>query len=523
MKNIVQKMSRRALRLGSGILPPPKSPDESLGRLFHDVQMKRLFPDSYTFANAMPKKQQRQLIRDYEKASKRKDFDLQKFVEEHFETSAASVDLPPVAKVEEHINRLWNILTREAPSNKGSMVALPGEYIVPGGRFQEQFYWDSYFVMVGLAASGRWDLVESIFRNATFMILKIGFVPTANRSFFLSRSQPPFFVDMVELIASRYGARRTYIPALPFMLKEYQFWMNGALRPGRAGKPYRRIVTMPDGVTWNRYYDDKDTPRPESYGEDVETAASVKDRASHIIYRDIRAAAESGWDFTSRWLADGRTLKTIHTTDIIPVDLNCLLYQLEMAIARTYDMLKQSMLANLYRKKASRRAAAIMKYCWNESDGYFYDYDFVAGKQTPVQSLAGCFVLYAGCVDEAIAGRVAHKLENDFLKHGGLVSTLEETGQQWDAPNGWAPLQWVAVQGLRNYGYDELADKIRDRWCALNLEVFKNDHKLVEKYNVVDSGRHGGGGEYPLQDGFGWTNGVLMAFLKEKEQDKEDA
>lgn len=516
MKRIIQKMSSQALRLGSGILPPPRSPEQALGRLFHDVQTKHLYPDSYTFANAVPKKQQRRLIRDYQSASAQAGFDLKAFVQDHFETVASTPDLPPVPRVEDHITRLWDTLTRDAPANQGSMVVLPGKYVVPGGRFQEQFYWDSYFIMLGLAASGRWDIAESIFRNATYMILKFGYVPTANRSFLLSRSQPPFFADMVELIASRYGARRTYLPALPFLLKEYQFWMTGSLRTYKPGTTYRRIVTMPNGSTLNRYFDAKDTPRPEMYGEDIEMAAAVKARASHIVYRDIRAAAESGWDFTARWFADSKTIETIHTTDIVPVDLNCLLYRLEMAIARAYDLLKQSVLANIYRKKAAHRAAALMQYCWDETDGYFYDYDLAAGQRTPVASLAGAFVLYAGCVDAPVAARVVDKLRRDFLQPGGLVASLSRTGQQWDWPNGWAPLHWVAIKGLRAYGYDELASDIADRWCKTNIDLFESKHKLVEKYNVVEPGADGGGGEYPLQDGFGWTNGVLIALLREK-------
>ena len=130
-------------------------------------------------------------------------------------------------------------------------------------------------------------------------------------------------------------------------------------------------------------------------------------------------------------------------------------------------------------------------------------------------TLAGVFPLYAKTATSKQAASVAKILEEKFLKSGGLVTTLEDTGQQWDSPNGWAPLQWIAIEGLRNYGYHQLANEIKKRWVNVTVDIFKETGKLVEKYDVANAGK-GGGGEYPLQDGFGWTNGVLAALLNEK-------
>ena len=143
------------------------------------------------------------------------------------------------------------------------------------------------------------------------------------------------------------------------------------------------------------------------------------------------------------------------------------------------------------------------------------DYDFKKEASTPVLSLAGLFPLFFEMAEKGQAASVAEIVASDFLKPGGVVSTLNETGQQWDAPNGWAPLQWVTIQGLRNYGHAELAGTIKDRWVALNIKVYKNTGKMVEKYNVQDLSLEAGGGEYPVQDGFGWTNGVLLRLLQE--------
>ncbi|MFZ1360493.1 MAG: trehalase family glycosidase, partial [Candidatus Saccharimonadales bacterium] len=233
------------------------------------------------------------------------------------------------------------------------------------------------------------------------------------------------------------------------------------------------------------------------------------------LYLDLRAGAESGWDFSSRWFANPQDITSIHTTDIVPIDLNCLLYHHETVIAETYRLMYQPLLARKFQKLAERRAAAINTYMWNEKEQFYMDYDFRTGKSTVCYSLAAVYPLYAKIASAKQAQAVAERLERDFLKEGGLVTTLIDNGQQWDAPNGWAPLHWIAIQGLREYGHHALADKIKTAWVHSCLEVFQNEHKLVEKYDVTSDERLGGGGEYMLQDGFGWTNGVLLALMAE--------
>jgi len=143
------------------------------------------------------------------------------------------------------------------------------------------------------------------------------------------------------------------------------------------------------------------------------------------------------------------------------------------------------------------------------------DYDYEKEESTAVPSLAGLFPLYYGLATPEQAAAVAKLVEKEFLRFGGVVSTLEKTGQQWDAPNGWAPLQYITVVGLNRYGHTELAEEIAQRWINLNNKVYKSTGKMVEKYNVMDEGLEAGGGEYPLQDGFGWTNGVLLRLLQD--------
>jgi alpha,alpha-trehalase len=405
---------------------------------------------------------------------------------------------------------MWDTLTREAPKSTGSLLTLPKPYVVPGGRFSEQYYWDSYFTMLGLEASGRHDLSDGMMNNAQHMFAKFGFIPTGNRTYYLSRSQPPFFLSMVRLIAHRKGHWRYLLPRLHYLLMEYSYWTRNTPEFLKMGKKrYRRLVRMPNGTALSRYYDALSTARPESYREDVETAEGTE-KAS-VVFRHLRAAAESGWDFSSRWLADPQNLKTICTTEIVPVDLNCLLYELELGLAEAYKKLLQLPLARHYRKKAERRRQTINEYLWDEKEGYYFDWHEPSGAHTDIWSLAGVFPLYVGLASHEQASRVAKNLEEKFLKPGGVVTTTLETGQQWDSPNGWAPLQWITIVGLRRYGFDTLADSIKYRWLAANEAVFSTEGKFVEKYNVVDPTTRSGGGEYVLQDGFGWTNGVFMA------------
>jgi alpha,alpha-trehalase len=503
-----------------------KSPDLALGPLFQDVQAAQVFSDGKTFVDLVPKKRARAIAREYAVEKRDPNFNLSEFVNRHFYEfspydktykSDASVD------VQAHIHNLWTVLERRNRRDRGSLIALPQKYVVPGGRFSEQFYWDSYFIMLGLAADKRWDMIEHMMDNYGYMIRKYGYIPTANRTYFLSRSQPPFFALMVQLLSQKHGKLQTYSTYLPYMLSEYKFWMKGSRLVSEKKPAYARLVHMPDGSLLNRYYDNRSTPRPESAREDIETASRATSggkRDAHQeepekLYLDLRAGAESGWDFSSRWFRESGNIASIHTTDIIPIDLNSLLYTLEQTIAESYRILKQPLLARKFEGFAAARKVAILKYCWDEAKQIFCDYDFVAERSTNRVTLAASFALFAGIATESQAKETAKWLKSAFLKRGGLQTTLDDNGQQWDSPNGWAPLQWVSIQGLRRYKYNDLADTIKHRWVSTCLSVYKKHHKLVEKYDVVGTDGLGGGGEYPLQDGFGWTNGVLLALLRE--------
>lgn len=498
-----------------------KSPDEALGELFEKVQTNRIYDDGKTFADLIPRGRIREIQKEYLLARADPEFDLREFVNRHFYEFAPHKEREAYHTnshhtVSEHISELWDVLERRNRLTRGSLLALPYPYIVPGGRFSEQFYWDSYFIMLGLAADGRWEMIEGMMKNYAFMIRKFGFIPTANRSYFTSRSQPPFFSYMVRLLAKHKGRTRTFAEYLPYMLAEYRFWMKGRTKLTKMEhKAFARVVEMPNDTYLNRYYDNKRQPRPESLREDVETAKGAIERDSERLFLHLRAAAESGWDFSSRWFLDPKDIRTIHTADIVPVDLNCLLFQLERTIAETYRLLKNPLLAKKFQKLADNREKSLQQYCWSEEEKFFVDYNFHHNTQTGNITLAGVFPLYVRIATKQQADAVAYRLKKDFLKTGGLITSLVENGQQWDGANGWAPLHWIVIEGLRNYGHHELAREIKRRWITLNTKVYTRQHKLIEKYSVLDDNGLGKGGEYPLQDGFGWTNGVLSALLAE--------
>jgi alpha,alpha-trehalase len=495
-----------------------QTPDQIYGELFNDVQLGRIFPDNKTFVDCIPKKKPAEIVSDYLKVKNNPAirFSLKLFVEENFEMPPA----PPAFNyfqqekdVTMHIKNLWNNLKREQdkPAVGSSLLPLPNSYIVPGGRFREIYYWDSYFTMLGLKESGEVETIRHMLDNFKYLINTYGHIPNGNRSYYLSRSQPPFFALMVALLAEIDGAEvyKNYITAIE---KEYNYWTVGytTLKKGTAAK---KLVRLMDGSILNRYYDDLFIPRQESWADDVETASKSK-RDKKIVYNNLRSAAESGWDFSSRWLADNNDLSSIETTDIIPVDLNSLLYSTEMLLSDYYKSQDAVTKSGFYKKRAASRYTAIEKYCLNAKEQIYYDYNWKRKKQTGKFTPASFFPLWLMEPNKQYSKAAAEKLSALLLKEGGVLTTTVSNNQQWDSPNGWAPMQWVVVAALEKSNQKELARDIAKRWIKLNNDVYLRTGKLMEKYNVSNTKLEAGGGEYPGQDGFGWTNGVLLAMIK---------
>ena len=492
-----------------------ETPQQQFQELFVAVQESQIFSDGKSFVDAVPNSSPDQILQEFRARRPNSDDTLRRFVASHFTMPApaeAPSSPPQLVPLREHIDLLWNDLTRRTPAAPAysSLLPLPRPYVVPGGRFREIYYWDSYFTMLGLGSAGRNDLIEDMVKDFAYLIDTFGHVPNGARTYYLSRSQPPFFFAMVSLLSPQ-DPSASYARYLTQLRREHAFWMEGE-KALPAGTAHRHVVALADGSILNRYWDDSDSPRDESFREDTLLAGS-SGRQPAQLYRDIRAAAESGWDFGSRWFADGHSRATIETTAIIPVDLNSLLYGMELAIRAGCERSGDADCAAQFKRRAVQRRAAIDHYLWDAS-GTYLDYRWTQRTRVPRLSAAAIYPLFVGAASARQAHAVAVTLRAHLLAAGGVVTTTLTTGQQWDAPNGWAPLQWLAVSGLLGYGEPALARTIACRWLSNVSSVYQRTGKLVEKYDVVDTGRKGGGGEYPAQDGFGWTNGVTERLLE---------
>ncbi|CAF1624815.1 unnamed protein product, partial [Adineta ricciae] len=276
-------------------------PDEIYEELFEEIQTSRIFFDSKTFCDAISRQfTPYEILNEYRQEKTKSSFNLSSFVFEHF-IAPSTIDLIINEKrsLEEYCHCLWPLLTRTVKSvNYSSIIEVPYPFIVPGGRFREFYYWDTYFTMLGLVRSSEIELANHMLDNFAYLIRTIGHIPGGNRSYYVDQSQPPFFSLMTQLL----GQTKKYQHELEI---EYEFWMT------------KRAVTLDNGTILNRYYvDNGNKPRPEAFLEDVQTAKNSK---NVNIYLDLTAAGECGWDFSSRWMEDESDLSTIMITNLLPV------------------------------------------------------------------------------------------------------------------------------------------------------------------------------------------------------------
>ena len=295
-------------------------------------------------------------------------------------------------------------------------------------------------------------------------------------------------------------------------------WMGRAgSRPGTA---HRRVVRLRDGAVLNRYFDDIPEPRPESYREDYALAQTVPAAQREALYRNLRASAESGWDFSSRWMRDPTDLRTLETTELLPVDLNSLMYHAEQTIAalrRLRGRAGDAEVAARFTAAAANRRRALLAAAYDPERGLLLRRALAhrrAGDRPADARGRGPAVLRPG---DAGAGSRRRRAPRARLPQARRIRHhAHRLGQQWDAPNGWPPLQWLSIEGVRRYGRGDVADRARERWLALNRRTYRTTGKMTEKYDVVDLNRRAGGGEYPTQDGFGWSNGVALALAAQE-------
>lgn len=497
--------------LAEGLARPPSS---LFAAFYEEAALSGAFADSKMLADAAPRGEPDAILAAFHADPPCTSEAFRVFLEAHFDLDPPTPPLaaPPAGLgLEAHIEMLWGMLTRECPKGRAhcSRLALPAPFIVPGGRFTELYYWDSYFTMLGLGPAHT-DTKRRLVENFAHFLTTFGRIPNGARSYYLSRSQPPVFYKMVELLDPQ-DPPAAFAAHLDALKREHGFWMDGeaGLAPGEAA---RRVVRLSDGSLLNRYWDDLDRPRDEAYGEDV-ALATLAGRPG--LYREVRAAAESGWDFSSRWFEDRESLHTIRTTRLVPPCLNSLLFGLERAIAAGCARAGDKDGVAEFGGRAEARADAVETRLFNETAGVYDDLVIDDEGFAGNVSCAAFYPLFEPIAATRRGVLQARRACAALLKPGGLTATARETAEQWDAPNGWAPLHWIAIAGLDRYGEHALADTLADRFLETVETVFLETGKLMEKYNVAER-LPGGGGEYPLQDGFSWTNGVTAALLRRR-------
>ncbi|TMX01809.1 hypothetical protein EJD97_023550 [Solanum chilense] len=416
------------------------------------------------------------------------------------------------------VHSLWKNLSRKVADHVlekpelYTLLPLKNPVIIPGSRFKEVYYWDSYWVIRGLLAGKMYETAKGIVNNLVSLIDQFGYVLNGARAYYSNRSQPPVLAAMIVDIFNQTGDLDLVRRSLPALLKENHFWNSGIHK-----------VTIQDAQGSNhslsRYYAMWNKPRPESSTIDSETASVLPNICEkRELYRELASAAESGWDFSSRWMSNGSDLTTTSTTSILPVDLNAFLLKMELDIAFLANLVGESSTASHFTEAAQNRQKAINCIFWNAEMGQWLDY-WLSNSETSEdiykwedlhqnkKSFASNFVpLWTenSCSDNNITTQkvVQSLMSSGLLQPAGIAMTLSNTGQQWDFPNGWPPLQHIIIEGLLKSGLEEartLAKDIAIRWLRTNYVTYKKTGAMYEKYDVTKCGAYGGGGEYKPQ------------------------
>jgi len=484
---------------------------------------------------------QLQAIRDYIKQSwhtlERSNAKLaDAAVDPKFKTSAGS-RWPVYVSRQENLNEVEAKLRKAMPATEFAKIELrrlpdkPGEitqqgllylpdpYVVPGGRFNEMYGWDSYFIQVGLLRDGELELAKDMIDNFVYEVENYGKVLNANRTYYLTRSQPPFLAEMILGVYKKTNDRRWLESTVPALEKTYRLWIE---------EPHLTKAT-----NLSRYYDFGDGPAPEALADERDAQGKThydrvkeyyrthdikdyevskfydkeKDQLTPLFYKGDRSQRESGFDPSNRFGP--------FNADIInynPVCLNSLLYRLETGAAEIMKTLGRTADAALWLKRAGERRMQINRLMWDAKDGLYYDYNFVEKRVRRYPFATTFYPLWAGVADRAQAARVVANLTL-LERPGGLLTSANVSGSQWDAPFGWGNLQMLAIDGLRRYGYNKEADRLSANFLSMVLQEFIAHNTIVEKYDVeARKSTLGAGLKFGYNSneiGFGWTNAAF--------------
>jgi len=439
-------------------------------------------------------------------------------VQSQLEATLSAADL---ARIE-----LRTLPARGAMPAEPGLLYLPRPYVVPGGRFNEMYGWDSYFIQVGLLADGETEKARDMVENFLYEIEHYGTILNANRTYYLTRSQPPFLTEMVLGVFEQTGDKEWLRRTVPAIDSYYRFWTTephlvpetGLSRYFDRGEgPAAEVLSDEKDAQGRTHYDRireyyRDHPDAAKGDYDLDRYYDRKnDRLTDLFYKGDRSMRESGFDPSNRF-----GLFNVDVIHYTPVCLNTLLYRMETDAARIADTLGDAARAAEWRRRAEARHAAIDRYLWDEPSGLYLDYDFETKARRKYEFATTYYPLWAGLASKAQAARVRDNLKR-FEAPGGLLTSTRVTGNQWDAPYGWAPLQMIPIDGLRRYGYDEDADRLSRKFLSMVVEDFEEHGAIVEKYDVQrrrsDVAAGIKFGYSANQVGFGWTNAAFLDLL----------
>ena len=569
------------------------------GSILHHVQMAQLFNDSKEFVDRPMKVDPEVISLEFDRISDKDKLNstiLSAFVDKYFhevgqdELTWIPTDIQESPDFLDNVaddyrswasslNQLWSVLGVKVQDSvsknpqRSSFIPRKFPMIVPGGRFRESYYWDSFFILRGLLVCDMPNTASSVLNNFLEDLNNFGFIPNGARVYYLDRSQPPLASEMVLSMLKYYGAESTegkelLLKAYPLLEKEMNFWMSDE---------NKHVINFEqDGVehTLNIYHSSGKSPRPESYYEDVTAAESLRTEkeienaaalypnssSAQDLYFNLRTGGESGWDFSTRWIdpvynattkKKQYDLNRIETGSVIPVDLNSILYRMELNLFNMGKMVGSTDYQK-YKTAAEKRKRSINAVMWNDELQRWMDLDSTnmehiinhidddnvenVSPQASVESYISSFSapLWAGLLphETTISAVVDSLHRSALIQEGGvLTSTVQGAGQQWDSPNAWPPLMLMLIEGLRTSAISSssasatalsLSDELASTWLKTNYLAYSNSSFMYEKYNAFELGTGGGGGEYIPQVGFGWTNGVALVLLQNSGEKKVD-
>lgn len=534
-----QRAEQEAL-LGAALQARMKQKIYCEGSLLDSVQRMHLFADCKHFVDMPLRNDAESTLAAWEELRSKGDVDvdsLRTFVEAHFDEpegeleECAPADWEPRADAFRDIHdesyrlfatalhRKWPTLHRKIADKvrlhpeRYSIIGVPNPFIVPGGRFREMYYWDSFFTIKGLLASKMYGTVRGMIENMQYLIEEFGFIPNGNRIYYLNRSQPPLLTWMLHAYYKATKDMEFVASLLPTLRKELAFFQanRSIMLDGWSGPLFRYNVVATQ-------------PRPESYREDIESAETFDDPLEKCrLWGDIAAAAESGRDFSSRWFDQSgpraQQMSSTRTSQLIPVDLNAIICGNIRMMGELYDALGDVDSSKCCAILCDDMKRTMHQVLWNESRGSWFDFDLRDNCHLEMYQDTNFFPMVTGATHEGFDSGVVVRYLNEtgvLAFPGGIPSSLVSSGQQWDFPNAWAPTSWVIMEGLRMVGEEEVAIGLAQKWVRKNYAMWKSSGgRMFEKYNVVSPclKAAGGGGEYEMQEGFGWTNGVMLDLL----------